>query len=461
MRLVRILMALAACSALQLPSLYARTPFFQEPAPFNFQVYGGFREDYLKLHIGADTHKNHMFSPLLDNKHFKDSSDQESFKQFHRRCKEKDPCFVGPCDEDPCGFECFEEQNRKHDKKNLKNFSKVEWTSLKISQIGASINYSTGNHYYMRASGDYGRIFQGKGVVTNRFTILRTPAFPHHHHEHHHHHKHHHKGRVHAKNAHEIAASSEELPSFPQAANLGLDQHHHRSRKHHHKHRHHHPEKNIIHYHRLNEVSRQTADADHGNVCDLSGGLGWKVISGGGRAWIAGIIGYSYEHQNLTMKNFKVRKDSYQIVAPDALDGLKATYQTRWVGPWVGIDFASKVECDVTLFGTVEYHYADYRGNGTWRQSNRFCANMHQHAKGYGVVGTLGFDWAPCDQWGIGLLFNYQQWSTRRGNNHSSIKTQQPGTQELISTFPIAEKSTFYRAKWVTFAVALEASYRY
>lgn len=373
MSLVRFAFILGVLSTLPLPWLAASTPIYKEPPPLNVSLYGGYREDQLKFHIG------------------------------------------GECP-------------------HTKNFSKVEWRNLRIAQIGGSINYSTCHHYYMRATGDYGRIMDGDGTVTNQWRIRPDR----------HHHKHH--------------------GNQPQAANLpDLNNHHECHGQDHQKvladltgcQQHHH----LHHSHR--EISKQKANADNGYVCDASGAVGWKVVSGGQRAWVAGFIGYSYERQSLKMKNFRQTKDTLNQIVPESLNGVKGSYLTRWTGPFIGFDFLGMVECNVRWFGSAEWHICDFRAEGVWQRQPAYKAKIRHHARGYGIVANLGFDWAPCDRWGFGVLGNYQQWSTRRGNNHSNSQSLLYPTSHLPQSFPVAEKSRLYRVKWTSYSLSFLVTYRY
>lgn len=357
MRFVELVVMLGVAATLLASQLTASSPFFDEPPPLNFQVYGGFREDYLKFHIGGD-------------------------------------------------------------KPHPKVFSQVRWKNLKIAEIGASINYSTCHNYYMRASGDVGKIMRGRGSVSNEFTV----------HQHHHDEVHHH---------HDKKGNSENQLDH-------LDHLHH-----HHSHKHH-------------EFSKEKADAGYGYVCDFSGGFGWKVISGGGRSWIAGLIGYSYNRQDLKMRHFEVEKDSRDVLKDVNIDNLRGSYLTRWIGPWIGFDISSQIECDVTAFATGEWHHADYRAEGSWSLCDDYSAKFRHHARGWGAVGTFGFDWRPCDRWGFGVLAKYQQWSTRRGKNHAKVCNNQfAKSDRLPSTFPIAEKSKLFRVKWISYSISAVVAYQY
>lgn len=357
MRLIRFGFILGVWSTLQLPWLAASTPFFKEPPAFNLSLYGGFREDQVKFHIGG---------------------------------------------------ECS----------HTKNFSKVEWRNLKIAQVGASINYSTCHHYYMRASGDYGRILSGDGTVTNQWKVRPEP----------HNNKNHQNqlcgGHDHQKLLADLTAGNQQ-------------NHHHR------------------------EISKQKADGNRGYVCDLNGAVGYKVVSSDQRTWVAGVIGYSYDRQSLKLKNFEQTKDTLNQIVPEALEGLQGSYLTRWCGPFVGFDFLGLVECNVRYFGTLEWHICDFRGEGVWERQPAYRANIRHHARGYGVVANAGFDWAPCDRWAFGVLGNYQQWSTRKGNNHSKEKSLLFATSQLPKSFPVAKESRLRRVRWTTYSFSFTVSYRY
>lgn len=374
MRLVRFVFFLGVLSTVQMAWLAASTPIYKEPPPLNVAFSGGYREDQLKFRIGGEGH-------------------------------------------------------------HTKNFSKVEWRNLKIAQIGGSINYSTCHHYYMRASGDYGRIMDGDGTVSNEWRIRPEPhqnQHQHHHHQrdHHDHHDHHDHQHPNGQDPHKLLAD------------LVAGNQHHQHVSHH-------------------EISKQHASADNGYVCDASGGVGWKVVSGGQRAWIAGLIGYSYERQSLKLKNFKQTKDTLHQIVPEALNGVRGNYLTRWTGPFIGFDFLGMVECNVRYFGSAEWHVCDYRAEGVWQRQPAYKAKIHHHARGYGIVANLGFDWAPCDRWGFGVLGNYQQWSTRKGNNHSKTQSLLFPSSHLPQSFPVANKSRLFRVKWTSYSLSFLVTYRY
>lgn len=402
---------LGLVSVLQMITLCASVPYFQEPPELNITLDGGYREDWLKFHIGGDC--------------------------------------------------------RSH-----KNFSKVEWQNLKIAEIAGSINYSTCHNYYMRASGDYGRILNGTGRVTNKWIVGDDNCCQY---------DRENCRKERRKRRKKYIKYCQDNPQCcPNGTGFDIDSDERRRRRNRcpslGKHGEERCPGTYFNYDSCDcriqhdkhpceipcyEYSKQSADADDGYVCDLSGGLGWKVVSGGGRSWIAGLIGYSYERQSLRMKHFRQTRDSQDQIVPEALNRVRSSYRTRWTGPFVGVDFLSKIECNVMAFGTFEWHVCDYRGEGVWQRTPAYKAKISHHARGYGAVATLGFDWAPWNHWGFGLVGNYQQWSTRKGSNRSKTCSQLFADSQLPRSFPVAEKSRLNRVKWITWSLLLTTTYRY
>jgi hypothetical protein len=142
--------------------------------------------------------------------------------------------------------------------------------------------------------------------------------------------------------------------------------------------------------------------------------------------------------------------------------GLRSDYSARWAGPWLGFDFSSMVECGITLFGSGEWHWANYRANGHWKYvENDYRAHFRHSAVGYGAVGTLGFDWTINNCWAFGMMGNYQQWSTRKGSNRANEHQGCHFRDPINMTFPIAKKSHLERVKWTSYSISAMVSYRF
>jgi len=291
-----------------------------------------------------------------------------------------------------------------------RTFSEVNWRELKIAVISASFNYSTLHDYYCRFSADYGKIVKGRGRVSN------YRAVPH------------------------ISSSSDSSSSSSTTTSSSSSD----------------SEPSSMQY------SRQRAEADRGNVADFSGGIGWKVISSGGRAWLAAVGGYGYNMQSLHMSHFDQKIALGNFVSTGSIFDLRGDYTTKWQGPWLGVDFSTIVECNVVLYGSAEWHWANFHGSGHWKYADTgYKAHFRNKAVGYGAVGVLGFDWNPCDCWAFGLTGNYQQWSTRKGSNRAAVVQDANPATLIADTFPVVERSHMRRVKWTSYSIQALISYRY
>lgn len=387
-------------------SLYGSYPFCQEPPHYNFHTYAGFRRDQLVFHISNP-------SPLLSfhkkkktscnsgcnssTSDINDTNDSYDFRKRHKRSRWE--CDRRDLEEDPGPF----------------IDSKVKWKGLNVAQVGGMINYSSYNHYYLRASGQYGRIHAGHADVDNNVYVKERRSrrdecgrrYPREH-----------KSRCHRR----------------------LD-----------------PDKFCI----REEESEQEAKSNSGSVGDVSAAVGWKVISNTGRIWIAGFGGYSGHWQSLELHHFTQTKDTLDAFGVGPLCSLSGNYSTTWQGPFVGFDASAMVDYNVTIFGSGEWHWADYRACGNWKYCSDYNAHIRHKARGYGVVGVLGFDWRPCLEWSFGVLGNFQQWSTRYGTNSSDIRCSTVPDDNKELGFPVVKKCRLQNVKWISFSISFLASYRY
>lgn len=296
---------------------------------------------------------------------------------------------------------------------NRDSFSKVRWKEVKIAEITGWWDHSSPSNYYIRLNGGYGKILGGDGTVQN-FTsgLLATDIFD--------------------TSASSASTSSTDTVSSSTSSSGG---------------------DNI-------SFSRQSFDGGRGYVYDFTGGIGWGVVSGGGRSRISGLAGWSFHCQHLKAFDFKQTKDPLDLVGIGLLPGLSGRYRANWSGPFVGVDLTAEIDCNITLWGSAEWHWARFIGRGSWEYQNLYKAEFRHHTQGYGVVAHLGFDWAPCDRWGFGLSGAFQQWSSKQGTNDAFISLD--NTDGFINpTFPVVEDSKLRRVKWFSYSVSAIASYRW
>ena len=97
--------------------------------------------------------------------------------------------------------------------------------------------------------------------------------------------------------------------------------------------------------------------------------------------------------------------------------GLNSTYETRWKGPWVGVDLSIRPSEKWFLFGSFEYHWADFNAEANWnlRSDLAHPKSFEQMADGNGIVLSLGCDYYIRHNVSLNLGLDYQDWSTDPG----------------------------------------------
>ncbi len=352
-------------------ALEGSVPFYSEPAPFNFHLDAGFRQDNLKFRIGAD---------------------ESSFRRMHER-------------------------------DTPKTRSAVKWKDLKIAQIQGSFDYTTHDEYYIRANASYGRVVNGRARVEN-FDLKRHHI--------------------------DDADSDSSDFIFPSSSSSSCSSSSFRSIS------------SSSSCDRVREYSQQSADSHNGYVADLIGGVGYKAITNDGRGWVAAVGGYSFHRQSFEMTNFEQEIDLIDFLDVGPVPDLKGTYLTSWIGPWLGVDYLSKIEYDVTLYGSLEWHWAKYRADGHWNYTDAYKAHIRHSGRGYGAVARLGVDWTPCEAWAFGISGDYQIWSTKRkARNRATVFNDLPLGDEIELTFPVVRKSSLRRVRWNSFSINALVSYRF
>jgi hypothetical protein len=169
---------------------------------------------------------------------------------------------------------------------------------------------------------------------------------------------------------------------------------------------------------RTQEYSRSSNSADGSTVLDAAIGLGYQFSFLSGRFRLSPLLGYSYSAQALTLR------DGVQVIStpgktPPAgpIRGLDSTYDASWLGPWLGIDLSFKVTEKVTLFGSIEYHWATYDAecNLNLRNDLAHSKSFEHDADGKGFLIALSVDYLLTGPWSLSMSFNYQKWSTDTG----------------------------------------------
>ena len=92
---------------------------------------------------------------------------------------------------------------------------------------------------------------------------------------------------------------------------------------------------------RTQEFSRSISSADDSNVLDATVAFGYPFRLASDRFRLIPVVGFSYSEQNLHMQDgVQVLSEPPQTQPIGPIAGLDSTYETRWYGPWAGVDFS-------------------------------------------------------------------------------------------------------------------------
>ncbi len=164
------------------------------------------------------------------------------------------------------------------------------------------------------------------------------------------------------------------------------------------------------------EFSRSNNSSDDDFVLDASLGVGYRFLLAAGSVSITPLFGVSLHKQNVRMTNgFQTLSRIGQPLGP--FTGLNSTYQTRWLGPWAGIDLTFKRTERLTISVGFSFHLAAYYAEADWNLRTDFAhPKSYEHlATGLGFIIFAGLDIALTGNWSIILNLNYQRLGTWGG----------------------------------------------
>jgi outer membrane protease len=203
---------------------------------------------------------------------------------------------------------------------------------------------------------------------------------------------------------------------------------------------------------RTQEYSRSSNSADGSTVLDAALGLGYQFAFLSGKFRLSPLLGYSYSAQTLTLK------DGVQVIAtpgrtPPAgpIRGLDSTYDASWLGPWLGIDLAFEITERITLFGSLEYHWAtfDAECNLNLRNDLAHPKSFEHDADGKGFLIGVSAEYLLGGAWSLNMSFNYQKWST------------DPGHDRVYYVNGSAADTRLNEVNWDSYALMLGLAYRF
>jgi hypothetical protein len=209
---------------------------------------------------------------------------------------------------------------------------------------------------------------------------------------------------------------------------------------------------------RTREYSRSINKADDGDVWDATLGLGYQFNLLSERLRLIPLAGYSYSEQNLVITD-GLQTVSEPALAPSGdppaplgpIAGLDSIYETQWYGPWLGVDLWFQASPKITLYGSFEYHWADYEAVANWNLIDKFAhPNSFEHdADGSGIVVTFSGEYVLEGPWSLSFTANYQNWST------------DPGTDRLYYADGAISDTRLNEVNWESYAILVGITYRF
>lgn len=140
---------------------------------------------------------------------------------------------------------------------------------------------------------------------------------------------------------------------------------------------------------RTKEFSRSQSETKSDSMTDISIAVGFKADfeMPEGKGFIGPFAGYSDHRQNLNITN------GVQIIPVNApIVGLNSSYDAKWAGPLVGLEFEFNPGADFELVSAIEFHLVDYNAVADWNLRQNFAhpKSFTHTAFGYGVTASIG-----------------------------------------------------------------------
>lgn len=133
---------------------------------------------------------------------------------------------------------------------------------------------------------------------------------------------------------------------------------------------------------------------------------------------LAPVVGYAFDQQNFCIDSdegvdFSTAGGFLIPVSGD--DCCCRKFISRWYGPFVGVDFEYRACHCLSIFGQLEYHWAQFRGRRHFHEDSAFYFHdIHRRTWADGWVFKGGIDYDICDSWVIGLSATFKDYSGSR-----------------------------------------------
>jgi hypothetical protein len=278
--------------------------------------------------------------------------------------------------------------------------SKLQWRDLKIWQIDANVKYLTCDNIYFRAGFDYGWITHGKVTEKDFADVLSGPC---------------------------CEDSYSRYSNGSGYYSVGS---------------------NAV------EFADLTAKADRGHVYDATIAIGYQFKMCDDGLALSPVVGYSWDGQHLELGGdgssdyspcyspsySPCNDDSYtcyddysysrSVVSggSSCSSGSRTKYNTRWNGPFLGVDLDYKFGCDWSLFATYEFHWARFHAKAHWGD-NRANSDLldgfnHRAKSAQGQVASVGIKYDFCECWTLSLVGEWKYFRANHGKQRTLVESE-------------------------------------
>lgn len=130
-------------------------------------------------------------------------------------------------------------------------------------------------------------------------------------------------------------------------------------------------------------------------------------------------------------------------------------YHARWDGVFIGFDFDYTFGCccEWDLFGSYEFHWAEYHAKGKWHLRPDLLNGFNHHSdNAYGQVFDIGIKWDFCDCWTASLRGEFMWWWADHGHDRAKIRHFSNGDTD----FECYVKTRLKDVRWDSAAVILD-----
>lgn len=196
---------------------------------------------------------------------------------------------------------------------------------------------------------------------------------------------------------------------------------------------------------RRGEFSRSFSDAGRGDVWDLSAGFGYRFSWCKERFSLVPLAGVSWYEQHLHMFN-----GVQHIPDTGPFTGLHSTYKAVWDGPWIGADLLGKVNTRYSLFATLEYHFAHYRGRGHWNLREEFLSDLQHKANARGWRALGGVSYLLSDNLSLACSVAYSDWWAKNGSHGVDVRIDESTTAFVQTRLNEVNWHSLQASLWLT-----------